>query len=413
LLGGFSEDVEAYGNLVHDNINNTGGIQHNYFRPTLRTKVYNNTVTRNARWGILMDSAQDSVLTNNLVGDNNLANAGFANIQTSLQGSGNVYTTNGCFGTGSTTSPGCNTTVTPNFVNAAAGNFRLNPGSGAIDAGTVLGAPYNVAPYNVDIAGNARPQGGGYEIGAYEYVIGTPPPVNQLVLALPLDEGGGTIAVDVSGQKNNATLVGGATWDNTGVYGKAIAFDGTGYLNIPASKTLALAPAMTLEAWIYPTAAFTQFATVIRQDRYFLYAASDAGYCPSVAMAPLGGYSTTVINVICGTSIPPLNQWSHLAVTHDGLTLTFYLNGNIIASQTSTDPMVPTSYPMTIGASQFGEYFTGKIDQPMVWTYARTRPQILSDMSTSLIGAPGKSVEVAAPASLEISASLSLEISAD
>jgi hypothetical protein len=101
-----------------------------------------------------------------------------------------------------------------------------------------------------------------------------------------------------------------------------------------------------------------------------------------------------------------------LTVTHDGTTTTFYLNGNVIASQISTDPMIPTTYPMTIGASSFGEYFIGKIDEPRVYTYARNPAQILSDMNTPLIGPPGKLVEIAAPASVEISSASSLEISA-
>jgi hypothetical protein len=251
-----------------------------------------------------------------------------------------------------------------------------------------------------------------WDVGGLEYVP-TAPPINQMVLALPFDEGSGTTATDVSGQKNNATLAAGANWDNTGRYGKAIILDGTGYLNIPPAASLALAPAMTLEMWVYPTVAATSFAAVIFHQRYFLYAASETGYCPTPAFAPVGGYNTTVDNFICATSLPPVNQWSHLAVTYDGLTTNFYLNGNLVASQTSTAPMVQASANVTIGASDFGEYFTGKIDEARVYNYSRTPAQIVSDMNTPLIGAPGKYVEIAAPASVEISASASLEIGAD
>jgi hypothetical protein len=93
--------------------------------------------------------------------------------------------------------------------------------------------------------------------------------------------------------------------------------------------------------------------------------------------------------------------------------MTFFLNGNPISSRPSSDPMVPSTAGLTVGASIYGEYFIGKIDEPRVYNYARTPAQIMSDMNTPLIGAPGKVVEIAAPASVEISSASSLEISAD
>lgn len=47
-------------------------------------------------------------------------------------------------------------------------NLSVNSGSPAIDAGTDLGSPYN----NKDIMGISRPQGNGFDKGAYEFVLG-------------------------------------------------------------------------------------------------------------------------------------------------------------------------------------------------------------------------------------------------
>ena len=54
----------------------------------------------------------------------------------------------------------------PNYVNISdinTFNLSVNPGSPAVDAGTDLGTPYNIE----DIIGTNRPQGPGYDIGAY------------------------------------------------------------------------------------------------------------------------------------------------------------------------------------------------------------------------------------------------------
>lgn len=51
----------------------------------------------------------------------------------------------------------------PLFVNAALGNFHLQAGSPAIDKGAAANAPAD------DFDGTARPQGTGYDIGAFEY----------------------------------------------------------------------------------------------------------------------------------------------------------------------------------------------------------------------------------------------------
>jgi hypothetical protein len=53
---------------------------------------------------------------------------------------------------------------TPGFVNPGADDYRLSAASPAVDSGTPVNAPAD------DLDGTARPQGSGYDIGAYERV---------------------------------------------------------------------------------------------------------------------------------------------------------------------------------------------------------------------------------------------------
>src|SRR5262249_12750138 len=72
--------------------------------------------------------------------------------------------------------------VDPLFVNAAAHDFHLQPGSPAMERGVSLAA------VTADFDGTPRPQGAAYDMGAYEYVLGQPPPQSASrlgVTALP------------------------------------------------------------------------------------------------------------------------------------------------------------------------------------------------------------------------------------
>ena len=74
--------------------------------------------------------------------------------------------------------------VSPDFVNyngpdgdpLAGGDsdYHLNPTSGLLDVGIASYATYSLTAPSDDIEGVARPQGSGYDIGAYEYLVTTP-----------------------------------------------------------------------------------------------------------------------------------------------------------------------------------------------------------------------------------------------
>jgi len=131
----------AYNNLVWGN---EYGIKVAYGNPS-NTTVYNNTIYANSGYGIAINT--DS--TNAIIRNNVIYASGWSNVYNSGVGSVIDYNL---------------VDTDPRFANAAAGDFHLQPGSPAIDAGATL------ATVTSDIADIPRPRGAAYDIGAFELV---------------------------------------------------------------------------------------------------------------------------------------------------------------------------------------------------------------------------------------------------
>ncbi len=83
-----------------------------------------------------------------------------------------------------------------------------------------------------------------------------------------------------------------------------------------------------------------------------------------------------------------LGVWQHVAVTHDGNTLTFYVNGVQVGQTTGVPIPNDHSAPIRIGAraTDTKRFFDGAIDEVRIWSVALTQPQVASQMSTELTG---------------------------
>ena len=208
----------------------------------------------------------------------------------------------------------------------------------------------------------------------------TAPPPGNPIAAYNFDAGSGTTLADVTGKGHTGTLTG-PTWSAAGRTGGALSFDGVNdSVRIADANDLDLTTAMTLEAWVRPTA-LGSWRTVLFKEQashmtYALYAATTSSR-PS-GQAYVGGERDAR-----ATAALPTNAWSHLATTYDGASLRLYVNGVLAATLPVSGPMAVSTGPLKIGGNAiFGsEWYAGLIDDVRVYDRPLSPAEIQTDMS--------------------------------
>ena len=173
-MGNVCRDIHVYNNLIYDlNKGQGSGIKvadHTDDNSTHMGHlediyIYNNTVYGRAQQGIYvnMPSIKNIVIRNNISVNNWIPIKIKEGV--GIDVSEVIIENNLSYGSLQTGDFGINPVLEdPQFVNINEGNFELKRTSPAIDRGISVGAP------RIDFKGTPRPQGNGYDIGAFEYV---------------------------------------------------------------------------------------------------------------------------------------------------------------------------------------------------------------------------------------------------
>jgi len=209
-----------------------------------------------------------------------------------------------------------------------------------------------------------------------------------LVAWWAFDEGTGTIAYDGSGNNNNATLTGGATWTTPGAPGKedgyAISLNGSNaFLRVEHSESLNVSNAVTFEMWVYYTGTPADALMVkgaagdgnawknlgIRLD-------DDPVTYRQLNWRSRGGDTVNALNSSTGL---PLAEWTHIAITFDvdapGNNQKIYINGKLDAENRSANPLTTNAGPLFIGAETYTQpagrwFFQGMVDEGSLYNRA-------------------------------------------
>ena len=194
---------------------------------------------------------------------------------------------------------------------------------------------------------------------------------NSLVGYWDFDEGSGTTASDSAGV-NNGTLINDPIW-TTGVYGSALSFDATNYVNAGNHESLNITGDIAIGAWIKTSS--TEWDMIIQ--KYEL-------------SPPYRGYGLSVQNVLLfwSTSIdwkPSTvtvndNNWHHVVVTGSGPTGEIYIDGSESGTFSYTAPSDNLSVPLYIGSYAGGDNYkyNGLIDDLSIWNRALASDEVSS-----------------------------------
>ena len=196
------------------------------------------------------------------------------------------------------------------------------------------------------------------------------------------------------GGTNNGTLVNGASFV-AGRVGQAFHFDGVNdYVQVGARPSLKMGAAMTVAAWIRPTANVD--GIIVSKEGEYEIAREPDGTIQWALANPatwLGQSNWLFINT---HAVAPLNVWTHVALVYDSTKVTTFVNGVAVHSVGGSVPPGNTGTlgdvhtdmnDFRIGGRQHeSEFFAGDIDEVEVWDQPVPAADVAALATTGLAG---------------------------
>ncbi|MEE3372017.1 MAG: LamG domain-containing protein [Planctomycetota bacterium] len=198
------------------------------------------------------------------------------------------------------------------------------------------------------------------------------------MLYLPLDEGKGVLVQDRSRFRNNGTINGKPTWES-GKRGKALRFHGAktnAFVDVRPSTSLNRMGAHTLSFWLRWDGQGASWSPLITKrpvdstnpDQYSTWVRNDGRF----------DYRNDNGTVFADRNVRLTNEWTFLAVTHDGKdTVTFFIDG-VTAGKKKLAKAASNGGPFVIGSGRHlaGDFGAGAIDEVAIFNRNLTVAEI-------------------------------------
>lgn len=178
-----------------------------------------------------------------------------------------------------------------------------------------------------------------------------------------LDETTGIVACDVAGDAHG-WYGGEYSLGHTGALAAdsdlAARFFGAGTVRVPLPGALNPTNALTVEAWIQPTA-IAASETVLRKDRQYMLRLQNGSVVFRI-WTSAGAYELQSAPVMRTT------YFQHVMAVYDGTWMRIYRNGIQIASRMATGGLSTTDSALYLGSSSGGyDFYAGKLDEVAIY----------------------------------------------
>src|SRR5882672_12352219 len=184
---------------------------------------------------------------------------------------------------------------------------------------------------------------------------------------------------DSSGNGNNGTLNGGATYSTDTPGGgssvpntHSLSVNGsTGYLEAPNSASLNITgTAITLEAWVKsPNPATGAYQTIVDKAPWNTTEGGYGLYLTNLGKARMDLYYGAYYVSVIGSTVLSANNWHHIAGTYNGAQLQIYLDGVLDGTYNYSTTIGATTTSLMIGRGHSPDktqWYNGLIDEVRV-----------------------------------------------
>jgi hypothetical protein len=262
---------------------------------------------------------------------------------------------------------GGSTWTAPSTAGAAGtGGIGIAQSGSVTAAGAVGGA---AGPHTGSGGGGGNHQGPGGAGGSGVVIVSYPTSYSP-------------VTVNITGNPVGTTVT-------NGISGKARSFNGTtDYIEIENNANLNLTANFTYETWVYPTSysgcgGALGFNCIIANKEFsYEWAIDGNGQLGWAITNTSPGWTFVATGLIA-----PLNQWTHIAIAYNGITMDTYKNGVLVQSYAATGKIGVNSNALRIGARNAPgvatAYFAGKMDEVRISNVTRSTEDIAENYRMS------------------------------